>query len=636
MKHMRIKSLIGVFLGIFLVLLTTSCDLAPGIGDDLEETGAVILRINDVGIAARTMLPDISMDIESYTISGNGPNGATFTAEISRHEDYSRTDLRKGNWIFTVEAYNAAEGDSEAEVIGRGTNVIYIQPGIVNEVSIIIAPLPGPGELNLTVDWNLDIANPRLEYQLTDSEGHTVDQSEEFVIDNRTGILIIPDLSAGYYMLEVTLFDSNTVVARGADALRIVSGNTTEGELSVQVNLNGVLDIHIDQEMDNPFSISLSGISESIVQGTSMTVSVESSEPINWVTWFLNGARLSEEYYSPISIGAGLSQGEYRLTCVVRSDDVLISTSADFVVTTSIYTPPAELNLIFNEGFEQQSAFSDGLTITNRGNTPYAKTSMRSYSGDYSLKVGPSICGASAFDSFSARISIDFPEGIVNPYIEYKVYEEGNWGGVTSVWVDVIDPRHFTNTIGYLTVAEPTLNNEDYYPGWVTGSAQFKGMAHNLTIYLTDMTSTDPLFIDDIKIYENPQVVNTQGVVVTASSSDSTTANSTASHVYDNLAYSWSSAVGQQENSWLQIDFTDPDPFKFIGLKAVMDCTMTVEDSSGTVLAVVDSTYESKNICATTIIELPASITPDLLKITFTNVSNISNKMEVEELWFMN
>ena len=130
--------------------------------------------------------------------------------------------------------------------------------------------------------------------------------------------------------------------------------------------------------------------------------------------------------------------------------------------------------------------------------------------------------------------------------------------------------------------------------------------------------------------------MKTEGVVFSASSYDSTTSNSTAASVYDNLANSWKSAAGQQENSWLKMDFTDPKPFKFIGIKAAMDCTMTVEDSLGTVLVVVNATYESKNICATTIIELPSSIAPDSLKIIFTDVSNLSNKMVVEEMWFMN
>src|SRR5512140_1406682 len=104
---------IAIFIAaaVTLMLLLSGCRLPVP-----SSTGSLTVSISD-GINARTLLPALSMDAASYTVSGAGPGGATFTRSTTTAGTLSIDGLAFGSWTITVSAYNAA-----STLIGQGTS----------------------------------------------------------------------------------------------------------------------------------------------------------------------------------------------------------------------------------------------------------------------------------------------------------------------------------------------------------------------------------------------------------------------------------------------------------------------------------------------------------------------------------
>ena len=70
----RCLSLVAVCVAASLVVLLAGC-FHPG---PSVRAGSLTVSIKNL-INARTLLPPISMDAASYTVEGEGPNGASFS-----------------------------------------------------------------------------------------------------------------------------------------------------------------------------------------------------------------------------------------------------------------------------------------------------------------------------------------------------------------------------------------------------------------------------------------------------------------------------------------------------------------------------------------------------------------------------
>ncbi len=283
--------------------------------------------------------------------------------------------------------------------------------------------------------------------------------------------------------------------------------------------------------------------------------------------------------------------------------------------------------LIYEDGFESDLS---SFQVSNRGSCPYEISNEYVYEGNTSLKVGPSTCGASAFDSYSVTLVKRFDQPVLDLFIEFWVYEEGNWGGRIGVFIENDDPRAGTIDKQYLFLESPRGNNEAAQPGWVKMTGQYKGEVSELSIYFYDMTSSDALFLDNLKIYENPNLVNKNNIAITSSSNR---INTLPIDVYDNLGNSWGSVEGEEENSWLEFSFQAPQQFKYIGIKTYLGCDLTVLDESENSIASYHIDYICKGVKPLSIIELPSYISPGSIKLKFNNVDN--SYMIVEEVWFM-
>ncbi|MFA7108350.1 MAG: hypothetical protein WC162_04330, partial [Sphaerochaetaceae bacterium] len=110
---MKYKNLIFCLFLVILVFLILGCS------DSEEQTG--ILKISFDSGVSRTLVPDISMEVKSYEISGEGPGGNEFSTLESKGEEVIIPNLYKGNWTITVLGLN-----SDGIAIGEGSSSVTI------------------------------------------------------------------------------------------------------------------------------------------------------------------------------------------------------------------------------------------------------------------------------------------------------------------------------------------------------------------------------------------------------------------------------------------------------------------------------------------------------------------------------
>jgi len=312
---------IGVLAGIGLA----ACDVPVGeVRQDPETRGALRVAIQQAGgetaggLGALAASSGVDMEPAAYRISGSGPSDASFET-WSNGGTSDIGDLRTGEWLVEVSAFNAAEQE-----IGYGSHTVQISGAELATVSIVVRALSGTGSLSLSVIWDgEELAEPSIAAQLVAPAGES--RELEFEI-TAPGAAEFSDseIDSGYYTLILQLIDDGEIVAGAADTVRIVKDGHTEGAFNFE-DLNhptGDVDISVVSDLDDPLEVEINGAQSTIERGESMTADA-------WVEnggdaeieyyWYLNGAPAGTD--ASVSVGAELSPGSYRLDVVARTAD---------------------------------------------------------------------------------------------------------------------------------------------------------------------------------------------------------------------------------------------------------------------------------------------------------------------------
>nr|WP_319472846.1 Ig-like domain-containing protein [uncultured Sphaerochaeta sp.] len=366
-------------IGLLLVLIVTGCDI--GMTDlDTKNVGTLSLQVKQGGdFVEKTLLPSISMDIVEWSITGSGPDQRTYGPQtFALDASITIPDLYKGTWNITVEGLNAS-----GDVIGRGSKSLVITAAQTTNGTITVVPLSGNGTLELSVSWPTSLFdNDEFEVTLTDKDGVAHVLSPTLDYSNGTGSYS-GTWAAGYYDLNVQLLDGTTAVWGTYESVRVVEGQATEGTLilteeMLNISNNGALNLDIVNDMQNPFLVSLSGVSNELTAGTSMQVSSSvdpSSETYSYV-WFLNGVMIPDETLSTITFGDTLAIGHYNLALRVSDGTVISSTVHYFSVV-----PP--LNVVIDPDYN--------FTPDETDSTPFTVVSVVPSDQAQNVPVGTSI-----------------------------------------------------------------------------------------------------------------------------------------------------------------------------------------------------------------------------------------------------
>lgn len=299
-------------------------------------TGTLRITVAN-NINARTLVPPISMEAASYTVTGTGPDGATFT-ETTAGNPITKSGLPLGNWTVVVDAFN-----STPEKIGTGTEIARVDTGGITSMAVTVTPLSGSGTLSLTVSWDtIRVQSGSIAAKLTPLSG-----GADIVLPFGSGSSISAfSVPTGYYALDVILYDKTTVVGGAADVVRIVDGQETTGTVQCALNaLGGGLQVSIEPELQNPLLVSITGLPSQHV-GTTQGLSANVSNPAGTISyiWYVNGIRQLETG-SALTFGSGVAAGIYRVDAIVSNGNQAgsatlgVAVNFEFAGTWSVTLP---------------------------------------------------------------------------------------------------------------------------------------------------------------------------------------------------------------------------------------------------------------------------------------------------------
>jgi surface protein len=336
------------------LLFLTGCGGSEGIPDLSSKTGSLVIGLSydayaDTSENTRSILPDLDMVVSSYAVKGVGPGGVTFEETVSGNT-LSVDSLAFGDWTITVSALN-----SENTIIADGSSAVTVYVGQTSSVDVTVTPLDGYGSLELSLAWNgEDTQSPSVSSSLTPYAGSaydlgfTITDGESAAYDSTADTATFPDgIGTGYYTLALKLYDgtdSNTLCMGAVEVVRIVKDQTTAGSFEFdEINSgSGSIAVNINQNMEEPLTVTLSGTQESISEGSSITVaaSVADSSPAldgnATYVWYINGE--SVDTGESATLGSDLAIGVYRLDVVAYSADGTRagSTTAQFYVVEAV------------------------------------------------------------------------------------------------------------------------------------------------------------------------------------------------------------------------------------------------------------------------------------------------------------
>jgi len=335
------------------------------VGPPANANGSLQIMVAN-NINTRTIVPAIDMTAATYTVTGTGPNSATFTATTTG-SPVTETGLAVGSWTVVVNASN-----STPTLIGTGSATATVSIGATTPVAVNVTPISGTGSLALTVDWPTTVTSPSITATLTPAPSGTP-QDLTFSVSGATATYSNSAVANGYYTLTLNLLNNGVVVAGATDVVRIVTGQPTSGTISIS-NVNsgtGGMTVTITTNLQNPLLASISGAQATLSTGNTMalTASVSNySSTVNYA-WYVNGANQSTSGPT-FTFGSGAAVGYYRIDVTAYSADGTQggSATANVQVTTAT-TVPSVVNLASagNYAILAQSAISTTGTTAITG-----------------------------------------------------------------------------------------------------------------------------------------------------------------------------------------------------------------------------------------------------------------------------
>jgi alpha-tubulin suppressor-like RCC1 family protein len=351
-----------------IIFTSVSCDLSVSLGEgDLK-----IYLDNSSRNSSLTWLPNIDMEINSYTFRGSGPTAEnSFIVEGFTGLTFSKTALAAGDWEITIEGYNEA-----GTLVGTETIQITIQKDEETTATATLEPLSGIGELELSVQWTDSenrLQDPQVWVTINDSNGESIEGvSTPVQLENsgQSAFKTIENLPSRWYEVTVALYDGTTEDLKvleweGVYSCRIVAEESTPGNVTIPENEidfgTGRASFLLEREMQDPFTISLTASQEVVRTGNSVTFSAEGSyNPTSaQFRWYVDGKKkigeTSETFTYTFDEG-----GAHTVSLFVEDNGVLIGSKKSFEIKS--------IQSIGSGGIHTFLLIDDGTIMTTGNN----------------------------------------------------------------------------------------------------------------------------------------------------------------------------------------------------------------------------------------------------------------------------
>jgi hypothetical protein len=290
----------------------------------IEEYGALSVTVQESELGVSKFEVSISGPSEPYSaiVTPDDPVAAFYI-------------LLSGMW--TVSVFGV---DETGSTVASGLEIVEVFGEDLAEIDVPVEPLEDRGHLTLTMSWPKEIVgDPALEGFVYDSDG--VKTELAFTLDSyQVSAAGVQRLPPGEYGLVARLLDGTTVVFSPTETITIETGkaaaltyNLTEDDFDL-----GGIEVSIDEQLDQPFSVSIVGLNDTIPRGSTQVVTavtdVDPAVALDY-RWYLDGELLSDATGPDLELGPDLPKGSYELSVVAVYGTVLGSATSHFIVTAA-------------------------------------------------------------------------------------------------------------------------------------------------------------------------------------------------------------------------------------------------------------------------------------------------------------
>lgn len=354
-RILRDRKCLSCFL-VLLVICAMCALIFPACGlVSVKKTARLTISLTSSPLA-KNLLPDVDLNVASYSINGAGPGDTTFAATGITESSYTNPSLASGEW--TIEA-SGANADGTVIVKSAATTVTLIA-GETTTTVLSCLPIAGSGTFNLNMNWPSGIiTTPLVVGKLILESGEAI--ALDCTVTGDTISCVKSDLVNGYYTLSIKLYDAgkdNFLAWSWNESVLIYKNQITNALWTLVASdldvPDGGVSLTLTSDAKMPIAVTLSGGCDSLVAGDTMTVSAAGIPvPDSW-QWYLDGDPLPGSEDENIEVGSGMIAGSmHSLVAVGKKGDKAGSAGLRFkVVATRFLTADDVPDPVLRAAFE--------------------------------------------------------------------------------------------------------------------------------------------------------------------------------------------------------------------------------------------------------------------------------------------
>ena len=305
----------------------------------------------DIGFRTMMLVPDISLDVATFEITGAGPAETTLVISTAGNSCLAE-DILPGDWVIHAEGTNI-----DGVVLLTGDSSVLLTAE-TEEIVITLSAIDGTGSIDTEVGWDDSlIQDPVFSLVLAGADGSVID--DEPVVTPGSASLQT-DVPAGLYKLIVQLNDGAELAAGTADLVRVIAGSMTSGELYLDINLQPITSALVLAAPElAPVGIGIDGYDPPVFVGDTVLLSAsptDASSPDLIFDWYVNGAVSSTG--ADLSFVSGVP-GRWQVDLLGTDGAISGGTGT---LTLAVYEPVYYGSLLFVESIQDNIDGNDGLS----------------------------------------------------------------------------------------------------------------------------------------------------------------------------------------------------------------------------------------------------------------------------------
>ncbi len=279
----RTRQIIALLISALIIFSFASCESGGSTTD---------MRITLEKEISRTITPgDVTLSITNYDITCTGPNNESYKLTTKRNT-FVLEDVPVGTWNIKADGKN-----EEGIVLVTGSTTFNLNETNTS-ATVLLNEMVGSGNLSLIYTWDSTlVSDPRLDIQFTGMDNSVSQKYTPTVSSAGSSTLSVTSQTSGSYTVNAKLYDGDLLVAGAIDAVRIVSGKTTTGNISLDLDKAPpvVGQLTLENRVGTPVVCVVSGLTnnEVIAAQAEKTITLD-TQSINkedvTIEWYLDGS----------------------------------------------------------------------------------------------------------------------------------------------------------------------------------------------------------------------------------------------------------------------------------------------------------------------------------------------------------